>query len=61
MSYHAVYVVSFIIYLILTVNCRTVSKSVHCPFVISGGSEGGRWGRSPPPKGVKKEKKSEKR
>ena len=35
MSYHAVYVVSFIIYLILTVNCRTVSKSVHCPFVMA--------------------------
>ena len=35
MSYHAVYAVSFIIYLILIVNCRTVSKSVHCPFVMA--------------------------
>ena len=35
MSYHAVYAVSFIIYLIMTVNCRTISKSVHCPFVMA--------------------------
>ena len=35
MSYHAVYAVSFIIYLILTVNCRMVSRSVHCPFVMA--------------------------
>ena len=35
MSYHAVYAASFIIYLILTVICRTVSKSVHCPFVMA--------------------------
>ena len=35
MNYHAIYAVSFIINLILTVNCRTVSRSVHCPFVMA--------------------------
>ena len=34
MSYHAMFHLP-IIYLILTVNCRTVSRSVHCPFVMA--------------------------
>ena len=35
LSYHAVYAASFIIYLILTVNCRMFSRSVHCPFMMA--------------------------
>ena len=34
-SYHAIYAVPFIIYLILTVDCWTVSRSIHCPFKMA--------------------------